>query len=72
MEGSILSILPNLGVGVVAIFALVYVTKEFLAQLKEREIAMRSLEKEVRDNITSQLMQNTQAMARIIDYLNKN
>lgn len=38
---------------------------EHLAELKEREVAMREVEREVRQNITAQLNQNTQVMDRV-------
>lgn len=40
------------------------------AELKERESNLRSLEKEVRDNILQQLSSNSNLMQRIIDHLN--
>lgn len=84
----LLTILPNLSIGVIAILTLGYVTREFirhlraihtehkvqlsglhaehLAELKEREIAMREVEREVRQNITDQLSKNTHALERAI------
>lgn len=94
MESSLFTIIPNLGIGVVAIITLGYVTREFinhlrlvhqehkdvmgklhsehLTELKEREVAIREVEKEVRQNITEQLSQNTQVMDRVVKALEKN
>lgn len=79
---NLLQILPNLSVGVVAILSLVYVSKEFLAHLKEqnkesrierqeREIALREVEKEVRTTITTQLSENTRVIERAIAVLDR-
>lgn len=59
---AIASVLPNLSIGVVCIIALVYVTREFLKKLDERESAMRILEKDIRERVTLHLMENTNAM----------
>lgn len=89
----LVTILPNLAIGVVAILALGYVSKEFimhlriihsehkqqlselhsqhLRELKEREVAMREVEKEVRTNISSQLSENTHAMREVIAFIKK-
>ena len=45
--------------------------KTFLLELEKRETAMRSLEKEVRENIIRQLGENTHLMTKIIDYLDQ-
>lgn len=88
-----LQILPNLGIGVVAIVTLGYVTREFInhlrathadhkvemstlhsshmAELKEREMALRTVEKEVRTNIMDRLSQNTHVMERAISVLDR-
>lgn len=82
MENTLLSVLPNLGVGVVAIGALIYVVNQFLNQLREirvehkaamqeRESAFRVLEKEVRTEILTQLSRNTAAMERVINHMDK-
>lgn len=82
MEPNLLSILPNLGIGVVAVVSLVYVTREFIThlkgihiahaiELKEREAAMREVEKEVRTNIMDQLGRNTHVMERAINVLDR-
>ena len=74
--------ISQLSIGVVAILALGYVTKMFIAhlrelhtdhlkELKERELAMRSVEKEVRESITSQLVKNTHVMERALIVLEK-
>ena len=78
----ILTILPNLSIGVVSILALVYVTMTFLKHLKherieerkervEDEKAFRSLEREIRDNIMNQLNENTRVFTRVLDHINK-
>lgn len=46
-------------------------TRVFLSELEKRELAMRGLEKEVRDNIIRQLGENTHLMTKIIDYLDQ-
>lgn len=69
----LLSVLPNLSIGVVSVLALVYVTLRFIqhlntihtehmTELKEREHALRAVEVEVRQSITSQLVENTKVM----------
>ena len=77
----ILTILPNLSIGVVSILALAYVTKSFLLHLKEerekerferteQETAFRLLEKEVRTSIMDQLNENTRVFTRVLDHFN--
>lgn len=88
-----LQILPNLGIGVVAILTLGFVTREFikhlkethldhknqlsglhsshLIELKERELSLRLVEKEVRTNIMEQLSRNTHVMERAINVLDR-
>lgn len=74
MESALLSVLPNLSVGVVSIGALVYITLQFIRTLdsrserheeamKERETALRAVESEVRQSLTEQLTQNTIALS---------
>lgn len=41
-----------------------------MEQLKERELALRAIEKEVRDTIIGQLTENSQLMSRVVDFLN--
>lgn len=76
-----LTILPNLSIGVISILALVYISKQFLEQMRindremrkevlEREYAFRELEAEVRKNIMTQLNENTIAFKRVIDHIN--
>lgn len=66
MTPDLLTILPNLSIGVVSIGALVYVVLRFLKTLddradkhegamKEREMAMRALETSVRQSLTEHL-----------------
>lgn len=104
MEASLLSILPNLSIGVIAVLAFAYTTirnaesterkiAQFIATIedvqeryqktltdmrnqheqamKEREIAFRGLEREVRDKILVQLTENTKIMERVINQLDK-
>ena len=69
----LLSILPNLSIGVISICALVFVAHRFLMHLDalnkrqeegmmERELALRSVESEVRTSILVQLNTNSQIM----------
>ena len=78
----LLTILPNLSIGVVSILALVYTTRSFLLHLKserteerkervEDEKAFRTLEREIRDNIIGQLNENTRVFTRVLDHINK-
>jgi hypothetical protein len=81
MESSILTILPNLSIGVISVLSLVYITLKFITHLDERtvrhekamlerEIQIRSIEKEVRTTVLAQLSQNTEAMndtARVME-----
>lgn len=89
----LLTTLPNLSIGVVAILTLGYISREFishlkvihsehkkemselhrehLVELKEREVAMRDVEREVRSNITDQLSRNTHALERAMHLLDK-
>ena len=78
----LISILPNLGIGVVAVLSLVYVTKQFLEHLREihkehkEDLAeqrkeIREVEKEVRTNITAQLSKNTHVMEQALLVIEK-
>jgi len=69
----ILSILPNLSIGVVSILGLVYVVLKFLKALDDRadkhekamltrEQSLRDVETDVRKFLTEQLSQNTMAL----------
>jgi predicted glycoside hydrolase/deacetylase ChbG (UPF0249 family) len=93
MDASLLTTLPNLSIGVIAVLAFAYTTiknnesrenntQNFLntldrmrnsheSAMKERENAFRSLEKEVRSEILSQLSKNSQIMERVINHLDK-
>lgn len=73
MEPSLLTILPNLSIGVISICALVYISREFLRHLdsraimheksmSEREQQIRAVEREVRTTVLDQLSQNTVVM----------
>lgn len=74
MSPELLSTIPNLSIGVISVLSLVYVTLTFVKHLdtrterhevamKEREGALRAVESEVRNNILTQLSQNSQVMA---------
>lgn len=78
----ILTILPNLSIGVISILALLWVTKQFLIHLKEEriserterkenELAFRALEKEVRTSIVGQLNENTRVFEKVMAHINK-
>lgn len=87
METSLISILPNLSIGVISILGLIYVVLKFLEALdkraeqhadsmKERELALRQVEKDVRDSLyrhisesTFALQENTKVLARVINHL---
>jgi hypothetical protein len=73
MEQSLLTILPNLSIGVISIGALVYIAREFLRHLDsravmheqsmaERENQIREVEREIRTTVLDQLSQNTIVM----------
>lgn len=73
---ALLDALPQLGVGVASVAALVYVVKVFMDKLDEREKAMRTLEYDIRNNIAGHLMassaqmaENSRIMERVIAYL---
>lgn len=73
MDASIITALPNLGVGVASIMALVYISMnckksqtEFLKEMKEENNSFRDLEKEVRHSIMSQLQKNTDAFEKVM------
>lgn len=78
----LINILPNLSIGVISILSLVWVTKQFIEHLreekiserlerKENEIAFRSIEKEVREKIMSQLNENTRMFEKVFEHINK-
>lgn len=78
----LLTVLPNLSIGVVSILALLWVTKQFLVHLKderiseraerkENELAFRSLEREVRTSIVGQLNENTRVFEKVMAHINK-
>lgn len=89
MSPEILTILPNLSIGVVSVLALVYVVHRFLqamdertkrheVAMKEREVAHRELEKEVRETIFVHLaearhavQENGRMMDRVMSKLDK-
>lgn len=74
MDSTLLTVLPNLSIGVVAVVTLGFMADRFLKHLdersfrhesatKEREGYLREVEQEVRKNVMVQLNQNTQVMA---------
>lgn len=86
-EQAILSVLPNLSIGVVAVVTLYLISIKFLEELrkrsesheramKEREDALRAVEREMRkelSNISSQsiavIRDNTRVLERVINHL---
>jgi len=90
MDASLLSILPNLSIGVISILGLIYVVIKFLDALdkrtiqhaeamKEREQALRQVEKDVRESLykhlsesTVALVENTKVLSRVISHLDSN
>jgi hypothetical protein len=90
MDASLLSILPNLSIGVISILGLIYVVIKFLDALdkrtiqhaeamKEREQALRQVEKDVRESLykhlsesTVALVENTKVLSRVINHLDTN
>lgn len=73
MTPELLTILPNLSIGVIAIGGLIFVVIKFLGALdsradkhetamREREVAMRSLEAEIRSTLTDHLTQASIAL----------
>jgi hypothetical protein len=87
METSLLTMLPDLSLNVVSIVGLIYVVMKFLDALdrrtiqhaeamKERELALRQVEKDVRDSLyrhisesTFALQENTKVLSRVISHL---
>lgn len=90
MESSLISVLPNLSIGVISILGLIYVVIKFLDALdkiriqhsdamKEREQALRQVEKDVRNSLyahlsesTTALQENTKVLARVMNHLDRN
>ena len=73
---SLLQILPNLSIGVVAIIALAYVVMtckqgntEFLKELQRMHEAFRKLEEDVRTDVMKQLSENSHVMERVIEHI---
>lgn len=73
MESSILTILPNLSIGVISILGLIYTVLKFLealdnraeqhsAAMQEREEALRNVERDVRDSLYKHLSESTAAL----------
>ena len=87
MEAALLSTLPNLSIGVVAVGALYFISVRFLEELrirsdsheaamKEREAALRAVEREMRGELTkiseksiNVIAENNRVMARVINHL---
>ena len=74
MEQTLLTVLPNLSIGVVSVCSLVYIALKFLEHLDKRSIAhetsmgeretqIRLVEKEVRTKVLDQLQQNSMVMS---------
>lgn len=61
----------NLGVGGFSILVMWWMYQHSSKRIDERDQAMRSLEKEVRSEIMSQLNKNTTAFDRVIDHLGR-
>jgi hypothetical protein len=73
-EPTLLSVLPNLSIGVISVLALVYVVLQFLkaldaraekheAAMNERETALRAVEQEVRTELVGALQKSTTVIA---------
>ena len=82
MPAELLTVLPNLSIGVISICGLIYVVLRFLEALdvravqhaeamKERESALREVEKEVRTTILGQLSKNTEVMNDTVKMLER-
>jgi hypothetical protein len=82
MTDFLISALPNLGVGVVAVIGIVYVSVShndalnkqqtaFLAALKEENKSFRELETSVRQQLADQLTKNTVALTDVARVLAK-
>lgn len=87
MEASLLSVLPNLSIGVISVLSLVYVVMKFLnamdertvrheEAMREREISLREVEKEVRSTLSTHLTEsshavreNTKVLERVVLHL---
>lgn len=73
MVEAFLKVLPDLGPTIVAVLVFGYIVKYFVdfikelntkheAAIRERELALRALEKEVRENLISVIAESTQAV----------
>lgn len=73
MEASLISALPNLGVGVVSILAVGYIVNKFLLAMDERtvrhqasmnecEAYLRTVEKEIRTTLSTSLHESTKVI----------
>lgn len=73
MPPEILTILPNLSIGVISIGGLIYVVIKFLnaldqrvvsyeSAMQEREAALRDVERSVRENLYTHITQSTLAL----------
>lgn len=89
-ESTIIEMLPNLSIGVVSVLGLIYVSRVYLqaidrrderhaSAMKEREQALRDVEKDVRSNLyahlsesTAALQENTKVLSRVISHLDSN
>lgn len=89
MSAELLSVLPNLSIGVISVGALVFVALDFRkamdaraerheAAMREREHALRAVEKEVRTELVTTLQRSTNVIAdnskimeRVVNHLDK-
>lgn len=73
MESSLISALPNLGVGVVAVLAIGYIVNKFLiamdertqrheAAMSEREAYLLQVESDIRDTLSANLSNSTRVI----------
>lgn len=78
--GTFLSVLPNLGIGVVSVLGLIFVVRLFVRhletlnaqqneQIEKRDTVLRELEREIRMNVLKQLAENSSTMAQVIEHL---
>lgn len=66
-----ISVLPNLSIGVVAIGALVYISKEFMKMLDMRNKEAREVEREIRSSFSKQLSENTHVLNEVVRIMDR-
>lgn len=82
MESSLLTILPNLSIGVIAVGALVYICIQFLKHLDTRDVrhaaeraenqkTLRELEREARTSLSNTLSQSNFALSENTKMMNR-